>query len=73
MQLTEIESAFKTLKSDLHLRPTFLRVIDLKTRQVVAPLDFGKGARPHCAVLGPKNGLLYVTAELDNSVTAIDP
>ena len=73
MQLTEIEAAFKTLKSDLHLRPTFLRVIDLKTRQVVAPLDFGKGARPHCAVLGPKNGLLYVTAELDNSVTAIDP
>jgi YVTN family beta-propeller protein len=50
-----------------------LRVIDLTTRQVVNTLDFGKGVRPHCAVFGPRNGLLYVTTELDNSVTVIDP
>ena len=73
MQLTEIEAAFKTLKSDLHLRPTFLRVIDLKTWQMAATLDSGKGVRPHCAVLGPRNGLLYVTAKLVNAVTVIHP
>jgi YVTN family beta-propeller protein len=50
-----------------------LRVIDLTTRQVVGTVDFDKGVRPHCAVFGPRNGLLYVTTELDNSVTVIDP
>ena len=50
-----------------------LRAIDLATRQVVGTLDFGKGVRPHCAVFGPGNGLLYVTTELDNSVMVIDP
>ncbi len=50
-----------------------LRVIDLATRRVVGTVDFGKGVRPHCAVIGPKNGLLYVTTELENSVTVIDP
>ncbi len=50
-----------------------LRVIDLATRQIVGTVDFGKGVRPHCAVFGPKNGVLYVTTELDNSVTMIDP
>ena len=50
-----------------------LRVIDLKTRAITGTVDFGKGVRPHCAVIGPKNGLLYVTTELDNSVTLIDP
>ncbi len=50
-----------------------LRVIDLATRQVVGTVDFGKGVRPHCAVIGPKDGLLYVTTELENSVTVIDP
>jgi YVTN family beta-propeller protein len=50
-----------------------LRVIDLASRQIVGTVDFGKGLRPHCAVFGPKNGLLYVTTELDESVTVIDP
>ena len=50
-----------------------LRVMDLATRTVTGTVDFGKGVRPHCAVFGPKNGLLYVTTELDNSVTVIDP
>jgi YVTN family beta-propeller protein len=48
-------------------------VIDLAKRKVVGNLDFGKGVRPHCAVFGPKNGLLYVTTELNRSVTIIDP
>lgn len=50
-----------------------LRVIDLTTRRVVGTVDFGKGVRPHCAVFCPRNGLLYVTTELDNSVAVIDP
>ncbi len=50
-----------------------LRVIDLATRQITGTVDFGKGVRPHCAVIGPKNGLLYVTTELENSITVIDP
>ena len=50
-----------------------LRVIDLRKRQVAGTVDFGQGLRPHCAVIGPADGLLYVTTELHNSVTVIDP
>lgn len=50
-----------------------IRVIDLEKRQIVGTVDLGRGMRPHCAVIGPKNGLLYVTTELENSVTVIDP
>jgi YVTN family beta-propeller protein len=50
-----------------------VRVIDLATRKIVGTVDFGHGVRPHCAVIGPKNGLLYVTTELENSVSVIDP
>jgi YVTN family beta-propeller protein len=48
-------------------------VVDLKTHKVTGNVDFGKGIRPHCPVIGPKNGLLYVTTELDNTITVIDP
>ena len=50
-----------------------LRVIDLQSRQVTGTVDFGKGVRPHCAVIGPRDHLLYVTTELDQSVSVIDP
>ena len=50
-----------------------IRVIDLEKREVVGTVDFGKGVRPHCARIGPKNGLLYVTTELENAVAMIDP
>lgn len=52
---------------------SLLRVIDLAARQIVGTVDFGKGVRPHCAVIGPKNHLLYVTTEIDDCVTVIDP
>lgn len=52
---------------------TNLAVIDLASRKVVGNVDFGHGVRPHCPLFGPKDGLLYVTTEIDNSVTAIDP
>jgi DNA-binding beta-propeller fold protein YncE len=50
-----------------------LAVIDLAGRKVAGNVDFGHGVRPHCALIGPKDGLLYVTTELDKSVTIIDP
>lgn len=48
-------------------------VFDIPQRQLIDTIDLGKPLRPHCAVFGPKNGLLYVTTELDDSVTIIDP
>lgn len=50
-----------------------MAVVDISGRKVIGNVDFGHGVRPHCAVIGPKDGLLYVTTELDNSVTVIDP
>ena len=50
-----------------------IRVIDLDKKAIVGTVDFGKGVRPHCAVMGPKDGLLYVTTELQNAISIIDP
>jgi DNA-binding beta-propeller fold protein YncE len=52
---------------------SLVRVIDLATRQITGTVDLGKGLRPHCAVIGPKDGLLYVTTELGRTITVIDP
>jgi DNA-binding beta-propeller fold protein YncE len=48
-------------------------VIDIAKQQVVGSVDFGHGVRPHLPVVGPKDGLVYVTTELDDSVTIFDP
>lgn len=50
-----------------------VRVIDLEKRAAIGMVDFGRGLRPHCAMIGPKNKLLYVTTELSNSIAVIDP
>ncbi len=55
-----------------------MSVIDLATRKVTDTVDFGHGVRPHKPVLSPlygepRNRLLYVTTELDKTVTVIDP
>ena len=50
-----------------------IAVIDLGEHKLIHTFDFGHGVRPHCAVFGPKDGLLYVTTELEKSVTVIDP
>jgi YVTN family beta-propeller protein len=52
---------------------SLVRVIDVASRQITGTVDLGHGVRPHCAVMGPKNGLLYVTTELDRTITVIDP
>jgi YVTN family beta-propeller protein len=48
-------------------------VIDIPGRKVVDRVDFGHGVRPHCPVYDRANNLLYVTTELDQTVTIIDP
>lgn len=48
-------------------------VIDIASRKVTGKVDFGHGVRPHLPVFGPKNGMLYVTTELDDAITVIDP
>ena len=47
-------------------------VIDVAAGKVVGNVDFGHGVRPHLPVWGP-DGLLYVTTELDRTVTIVDP
>jgi YVTN family beta-propeller protein len=48
-------------------------VIDIAAHKVVGNVDFGHEVRPHLPVFGPRDGLLYVTTELDQTVTIIDP
>jgi YVTN family beta-propeller protein len=50
-----------------------LTVIDIASQKVVNIVDFGHGVRPHCPLIGPRDGLLYVTTELNQTVTLIDP
>jgi DNA-binding beta-propeller fold protein YncE len=46
--------------------------IDLATRKIVGNVQFPHGVRPHCPQFG-RDGLLYVTTELDHAITIIDP
>lgn len=48
-------------------------VIDVAAHKVVGHVDWGHGVRPHCPVFDRKDGMLYVTTELDQSITIIDP
>lgn len=50
-----------------------IAVIDLAVHKVVGNIAFNHGIRPHCPVIGPKDGRLYVTTELDKTITIIDP
>lgn len=48
-------------------------VIDLASRKIIGNVNFGHGVRPHCVVYDRANNLIYVTTELDNAVTIVDP
>jgi DNA-binding beta-propeller fold protein YncE len=48
-------------------------VIDIPSRTVTGKVDFGHGVRPHCPVYDHASGMLYVTTELDQTVTIVDP
>lgn len=50
-----------------------LAVIDVSTRQLIHTIDFGRPVRPHCPKFGPKNGMLYISAELTDSIDVLDP
>jgi DNA-binding beta-propeller fold protein YncE len=50
-----------------------IAVVDLASRKVVHKIDFGHGVRPHCAIYDRNSGMLYVTTELDKSISIIDP
>ncbi len=52
---------------------TTVEVIDLATRKIVHTIDFGHGVRPHCAIYDRNSGMLYVTTELDKTISIIDP
>lgn len=52
---------------------TRMVVVDLGSRKIAGTVDFGRGVRPHDPVLGPKDGMLYVTTEIEKTVTVIDP
>jgi YVTN family beta-propeller protein len=48
-------------------------VIDIPSRAVTGKVDFGHPVRPHCPVYDRASGMLYVTTELDQTVTIVDP
>jgi len=47
--------------------------IDLAACRVVGKYEFDHGVRPHAAVLNPHDGLLYVTTELNRTVSILNP
>ena len=48
-------------------------VIDIPSRKLIGNIEFDHGVRPHCPIFDRTRGLLYVTTELDQTVTIIDP
>src|SRR4051794_33543174 len=48
-------------------------VIDIPSQKITGHVDFGHGVRPHCPVFDTKRNVLYVTTELDKTVSVIDP
>lgn len=48
-------------------------VIDIPSQKITGKVDFGHGVRPHCPVYDTKRNVLYVTTELDKTVSVIDP
>ena len=50
-----------------------ISVIDLPSHKLVGQIELKQPSRPHCAVFGPKDGRLYVTTELTQSIQVIDP
>ena len=50
-----------------------LIVIDWPTGKITGRIDFGHGVRPHCAVYSKATGMMYITTEIDNTITIVDP
>src|SRR3954453_5772915 len=52
---------------------TEMLVIDIPSQKIREKVDFGPPVRPHCPVYDTKRGVLYVTTELDKTVSIVDP
>lgn len=52
---------------------SMIAVVDLVSRKLMGNVDFKRGVRPHCPVFDPIRNVLYVTTELDHSVSIVDP
>ncbi|HET9086341.1 MAG TPA: beta-propeller fold lactonase family protein [Acidobacteriaceae bacterium] len=50
-----------------------IAVVDLVSKKLIGKVDFKRGMRPHCPVFDSKRNVLYVTTELDDSVSIVDP
>jgi YVTN family beta-propeller protein len=48
-------------------------LIDLEKHSIIDRIDLGHGVRPHCVVYDPASGFFYVTTEIDQTVSIIDP
>ena len=48
-------------------------VIDIPSHKVIGNIEFSHGVRPHYAVFDTRHNLLYVTTELDHTISIIDP
>ena len=48
-------------------------VVDIRAHNVIDTVNFGHPVRPHLPIYDRNTGRLYVTTELDKSVTIIDP
>ncbi len=48
-------------------------VVDIASRRIAHVIDLGHGVRPHKAAYNAADGHLYVSAELDNAITILDP
>src|ERR1700738_3112861 len=52
---------------------TEMLVIDVPSHKITSVVDFGHGVRPHQPVSDTHRNVLYVSTELDQAITAIDP
>ena len=50
-----------------------LLVVDIPTRSITRTVDFGHPVRPHLPIYDRSRNLLFVSTELDQAITAIDP
>lgn len=48
-------------------------VIDIGSRKILKVIDFGHGVRPHCPIYDPVFRKIYVTTEIDETVTILGP
>lgn len=48
-------------------------VVDIPTRSITRSVDFGHPVRPHLPIYDRSRNLLFVSTELDQAITAIDP